>query len=489
MTQKDINYKAISPAIRRVKESESHLEVLSIYSKPLASKATLTAKPGFDMSKLLASDLLAMVNGSVMSIQSSFNRIYEASTLEAFDLDLIESQLQRIKESAGPYQSAERRSLISAAGGGDQLFQIHNDNNDADRLLRSGGLIEQLRGIDLKERTERLQSLLNHLRVSVDISDENITLRRLVALEMSKVESESQDVSLLIHGDLDVDVKLNESTRKLLKESLRVLLDNASRYGLGGSAIYVSISFEEERLNVSVENSGIVLAPDEIFTQKVRDETESGWGYGLAKVKQDLLRLGGDISLQLNTEKETSKFCIEVDAPEIKLGKKIEAAVMDIEMVKLEEIESLSIKSVKRIKHKLNKVLIVEDSSTDMRMYQRIAKRKLSHIEFFFAKNGIEALAILAEQSGIDVVASDEMMEVMDGTELANAMKSKGFDIPCVLCTSNDATPGEGRHLNVDGVVKKPAGLMRIVSEAEVIFNRIRAGAESPRAVTELSIS
>jgi len=72
------------------------------------------------------------------------------------------------------------------------------------------------------------------------------------------------------------------------------------------------------------------------------------------------------------------------------------------------------------------------------------------------AINGRLALDILAERQ-IDLVITDIMMPIMDGTELATAIRHSEIhrDIPIVVMTSLPSPPRQQRSL-FDAVLRKP---------------------------------
>jgi CheY-like chemotaxis protein len=86
------------------------------------------------------------------------------------------------------------------------------------------------------------------------------------------------------------------------------------------------------------------------------------------------------------------------------------------------------------------------------------------------AINGRLALDILAERS-IDLVITDIMMPVMDGTELATAIRQSEAhrDIPIVIMTSLPSPPSQQSSL-FDAVLRKPFTPELLMSTIDACF-------------------
>jgi CheY-like chemotaxis protein len=80
------------------------------------------------------------------------------------------------------------------------------------------------------------------------------------------------------------------------------------------------------------------------------------------------------------------------------------------------------------------------------------------------AENGRDALEVLAAGLVPDVVLTDLAMPVMDGRALRRALASSPVwqDVPVVVLSSSPR-PDEQRRLEVDGVLKKPVELGRLL--------------------------
>jgi two-component system chemotaxis response regulator CheY len=114
-------------------------------------------------------------------------------------------------------------------------------------------------------------------------------------------------------------------------------------------------------------------------------------------------------------------------------------------------------------------ILIVDDDSLMLELLNFIFSTK--GVRILTSLNGQEALEILDNyKQRIDLIITDHNMPVINGLELANAVKGhpKHQHIPLVLISSNtEITFESGKHYNVfDEIIHKPFS-------SELIFNKV----------------
>lgn len=106
----------------------------------------------------------------------------------------------------------------------------------------------------------------------------------------------------------------------------------------------------------------------------------------------------------------------------------------------------------------LKKVLIVEDSSLQAKMYRMVFDR-YPGCEMVFAANGLEALDKLALEEGINVILLDINMPKMNGLGFLEAMRRDGFEGIPVIVISTEGKDDDIRRaleLGARAYVKKP---------------------------------
>lgn len=100
------------------------------------------------------------------------------------------------------------------------------------------------------------------------------------------------------------------------------------------------------------------------------------------------------------------------------------------------------------------KVLVVDDNSTNLTILQ--SQLEQWKLETVMASSGAQALEILNNNSGFDLVLSDMHMPEMDGVQLAGAIKQRYQDLPIILLSS----VGDDIHMQhpglFDSVLTKP---------------------------------
>jgi two-component system, chemotaxis family, chemotaxis protein CheY len=106
-------------------------------------------------------------------------------------------------------------------------------------------------------------------------------------------------------------------------------------------------------------------------------------------------------------------------------------------------------------------VLIVDDSATSRMIIQRCMQMAgVGVAEYFFAENGLDALASLRANEGIELVITDINMPKMDGRTFATLMKGDpsmaGKTVVIVSSIADSALETELFALGVKSVVKKP---------------------------------
>jgi PAS domain S-box-containing protein len=110
-----------------------------------------------------------------------------------------------------------------------------------------------------------------------------------------------------------------------------------------------------------------------------------------------------------------------------------------------------------------NKLLIVDDEVDNLDLLQRIFHR--SHL-ILRAKNGFEALAILANESDIAVIVSDQRMPIMSGTELLSQVAEIYPDTLRIILTGHTDVHDLVEAINQSKVFKyitKPCKVEEIV--------------------------
>ena len=97
------------------------------------------------------------------------------------------------------------------------------------------------------------------------------------------------------------------------------------------------------------------------------------------------------------------------------------------------------------------------------------------------ASNGKDALALLSEQEGIDLVVLDVMMPEVDGFETLRRIREQS-SVPVIFVTvrGDESDRVEGLDLGADDYLTKPFSPRELVSRIRALFRRIEATEPPP---------
>ncbi len=106
----------------------------------------------------------------------------------------------------------------------------------------------------------------------------------------------------------------------------------------------------------------------------------------------------------------------------------------------------------------LNKVLIVEDSALQARMYQMVF-REYEGCRLVMAENGMQGMDRLDMEREIDLIILDINMPKMNGLEFLRAMRGDGYGhIPVIVISTEgkDEDIERALELGARAYIKKP---------------------------------
>ena len=253
------------------------------------------------------------------------------------------------------------------------------------------------------------------------------------------------------------------------------LLSNALKYTSEGGKISLQAIKKDERVIISVTDSGCGISNNElpyIFDRFYQAKNAGrGTGIGLAIVKA-FTELHHGVVSATSVEGKGSTFSINIPVRQ-------EGTVSKQPTEKVEQlIESSAIKEIPNQArhidelvqpHQTDKpeVLIIDDN-IDIRTYLRsVLSEKYNVSEASDGKVGLE----LARKIVPDIVLSDIMMPVMDGLEFCQQLKTdKAIShIPVILLTARslDEQRAEGYEHGADAYISKPFSLRLLLSRID----------------------
>lgn len=277
--------------------------------------------------------------------------------------------------------------------------------------------------------------------------------------------SSDDNVSYILDIEPDIELFFDPT---IITSVLNNLLSNARKYTDHGFIELSLHKIKDNKVALSVSDSGIGIKPEDIdrifdrYYQGSGTHQTSGTGIGLALVKSLCSIHGMEISVESQLNSGT-RFTLILDAdntyPD---AKHFQMAEIKDESVAEEEIDD---------GHERTSILVVEDNAG---ICDYIKESLSGSYIVKTAENGREGLRAALKEIP-DIIISDIMMPVMDGIELCRAIKSdvRTSHIPVILLTAkgNDEARKEGYDAGADSYLVKPFNKQLILSRISNMLN------------------
>lgn len=277
----------------------------------------------------------------------------------------------------------------------------------------------------------------NEIRVSVNMND---VVEQTVSLTSPKWSSQRQadGVQVRVATDLQADLPFVLASAAELRETLTNLVFNAVDAMPSGGQITIRTKVDGEKVVLSVSDTGIGMTDEErerclepFFSTK----GDRGTGLGLSVVYGIIHRHGGTIEIESEKFKGTT-FLISLP-------------VTTAEHTATEEKE-IEVRGSLRI-------LVVDDQEIICELMAEYLQAD-GH-EAVTTIGAVHALELFAERP-FDLVITDQSMPDINGTQLANSVKSMAPGTPVILLTGfGDEMQAQGLPAGVDLVLGKPVSM------------------------------
>jgi len=319
-------------------------------------------------------------------------------------------------------------------------------------LLCDTGLNEEQRlfADTIRSSGEALLVIINDILDYSKIEAERLTLHP----EPFDLERLIHEVAMLLQPrarerglDMMIDFDLFLPTRFIgdagrLRQILTNLVGNAVKFTEKGHVLIRIVGIEtdpgQQQLHISVEDTGIGIPPDQLnhvfgeFNQveSAANRKFEGTGLGLAITKSLIERMEGNVWVDSEFGKG-SCFGFRINLPVAEDQIAIPGPIT------------------------LKRALVV-----DVQFINRtILERQLvtCGMQVKLCRSGAEVLAELALRTDYDVLITDHQMPEMNGLQLAETLRERGFTLPIVLFSSNPAAARDGAGGNhLAAVLQKP---------------------------------
>jgi PAS domain S-box-containing protein len=309
-----------------------------------------------------------------------------------------------------------------------------------------------------------MQRQVDHLvRLVDDLMEVSRLTRGVVSLQLEPVEvarvidSAIEAARPLIdkHGhrltvDMPEDLPVIRADRVRVAQVLSNLLNNAAKYSEPGGDIVLRGKVEENTLVLSVIDSGIGMAPQEIprlfemFTRgdRVRSSSQGGLGIGLALARRLAMLHGGSLDATSEGPGQGSTFNFRLPLNSDRLAESHDPNATP----------ALALR-----------ILLVDDQE-DVGGSLAEALRLLG-AEVHFLRDGADALRDFARISP-DVVILDIGMPRITGYDVARTLRARGVTVPLVALTgwSQEADRERAFAAGFDHHLVKPVALSTLAT-------------------------
>jgi signal transduction histidine kinase/DNA-binding response OmpR family regulator len=325
---------------------------------------------------------------------------------------------------------------------------LNKASNNVSQLTK---LVDQLLDFDKKnpKEYELKRSLINVEETLDKICENFIPLMEQKGVILTKNYQETETV-------LALDI---EKFDKIIFN----LLSNAIKYTGEGGQIHLSTHIAGRKYQISITDNGIGIPEKQqklIFKRYFRaknvvDSNETGFGIGLMLTKELVNLHGGEIWFE-SAENRGTSFHIRFPMNAVQTAKDMTSQQPELpEQTDFAE----EISDAKLAENRRPRLLIAEDNDGLRNMMESYLKDTFKIIT---VRNGLEGLKIVQKKQ-IDIIVSDIMMPVMDGTEFCYEVKNdlKTCHIPFILLTAlcSNEHKTEGYRIGADVYLEKPVDI------------------------------
>lgn len=357
-------------------------------------------------------------------------------------------------------------------------------------LLKENGRKEDFSHFEeMEQNGKRLLNLINQLldlskmesgQYKLQYKKGNVLNETSMLVQSFHSYAEQHGISLLLQQTENTKA-LSENSFIYSSEALAViitnLISNAVKYTPAGGSVAAAIDYRDNKLFVTVTDTGKGIAPDhlsKIFDRFYQvDEpgqrSYAGSGIGLALVKELAVLHGGDVKVDAPAD-GGSVFTLWLQSHETEDSENVVAVEQNIVFPAGEE-NPVSNSENEQQDTELPLVLIVEDQ---LELRNFIVQNLGNEYRYVEAANGTDGLKLATELLP-DLIISDVMMPDTDGFELCQTLKSSvaTSHIPVMLLTAKADQKDKlaGLETGADDYITKPFSLAELKLRVKNILN------------------
>lgn len=351
----------------------------------------------------------------------------------------------------------------------EKLMEKNPDDHSLNRIIISN--MDRLKRL-LQQIMEFRKAESSNLQLRVTETDIVSFVKRLCDENFLPLAETDKKIDMVFSAACEHLIGYVDSDK--LDKILYNLISNAYKYNRKDGSVIVTVSVEDTAGRyaiISVRDTGYGISRKKqeglfkrFYEGDYREFNTSGTGIGLALTK-DLVNLHkGTISVQ-SIEGEGSVFTIRI--PIDRDFYSDEQIYSHIQTERLDDGPSEFSKD-------RSTLLLVEDNEEFLFLMKNIMSE---HYNIFTARNGKEAISVLAKGAEIDLIITDLMMPEMDGAQFCRIIRSdiKYSHLPVIMLSARSIAECklESFAAGVDAYVAKPFEINILKAQVDgLIANR-----------------
>ncbi|MES2846832.1 MAG: response regulator [Pseudomonadota bacterium] len=394
-------------------------------------------------------EVIAFRNGTWIRLQDRRARDGDLVSL-AIDITDAKAQQAALETARAAAEAANRAKSAFLANMSHEIRTPMNGVVGMAELLCDTTLTEEQRlfADTIRSSGEALLVIINDILDYSKIEAQRLTLHP----EPFDLERVIHEVTMLLQPrarakgvDLLIDYDMFLPTRFVgdpgrLRQVLTNLIGNAVKFTDSGHVLTRVVGVDAAggcQLHITVEDTGIGIAPENLervfgeFNQvdDAANRRFEGTGLGLAITRRLVELMKGTVWVD-SEPGQGSCFGFRITLP---VGEEVGPSHLPIT---------------------LRQVLVVDDQFIN----RTILERQLvpCGMQVTLCRSGADALAVLSQDSGYDLVLTDHDMPDMNGIALAGRIRDGGWIMPVVLLSSNPAAAREAGADALSAVLQKP---------------------------------
>lgn len=322
-----------------------------------------------------------------------------------------------------------------------------NDPNLEDNKRKSFVKIIQNSGNQLLRVIDDIIEISRLETKQVKLREEKVNLNDLLFELFSIFDLKAKENEISLH----LEKGLSDSDSVILLDSLKLhkvisnLLENALKFTNKGQ-IHFGYKLKDDKLEFYVSDTGIGIPKEKLeiifdrFSQADKELSKKvgGLGLGLSIAKENVMLLGGDISVESRMMRGST---FSFDIPFQPFDSEI-----DIDETATEN------------NHKFT-FLIVEDEEINFMFIEILLLEKLKiDCRIIHALNGKKAVEICEDNADIDLVLMDLKMPIMNGFEATKLIKELRPNLPIIAQSAytSDEDRKKAKDAGCDDFISKP---------------------------------